>query len=128
MTLHLLATVLMLAGAPAPQPCLGNADTTAILIRQIRQTFDLTDSTLLAAQGLPPRVTAIRPVQDDSLCTAALAAYNAPGAAHGKAGAREAYVFELDTAAYAVIAAGGVSVYTYFDRDWTWLAGLVDLD
>ena len=99
MDLSLLVTVLALSGAPTQGPCLSNADTTNILVRQIRQTLDLTDSIQLAAHGLPVQITEIRPIHDDQLCTAALAAYNGPGTGHGRPATRQVYVFALDTAA-----------------------------
>src|SRR5512134_2981589 len=120
MSLGLVATLLLLAQLPGP--CLANPDTTAILTQQIRQTFEGVDSTPLTRQWLPVEVRDIRLVRADSLCRVALAAYNAPGGKAGTSEIAQAYVFALDTAVYAVIPGGDVSVYTYFDRQWRWLA------
>ena len=126
MSLGLVATLLLLAQLPGP--CLANPDTTAILTQQIRQTFEGVDSTLLTRQRLPVEVRHIRLVRADSLCRVALSAYNASGGKAGPSEVAQAYVFALDTAAYAVVPGDDVSVYTYFDRQWRWLAGLVALD
>jgi hypothetical protein len=107
---------------------LGNADTVSILTQQITQTFAWGDSAAYAQQGLPTHLSQVRLVSDSSLCARALQALYANAKdPHPPEGAG-AYVFALDTVAFAVIAADDVNMYRYFDRGWHWLAGLVALD
>ena len=114
--------------AGLPNPCLGNADTARVLTRQIAQTFAFGDSARLVDQGLPARVSQIGLVKDAKVCARALEAWYAEEKNPSAPRASGAYVFDLDSAGYAVTPADDVNTLTYFDRTWRWLAAMVALD
>lgn len=115
-------------------PCSTNADSAAAHSARIVGILVLTDSTLLASQGLPfnPPGGAVL-VTDPAVCQAMVEAYNSPLAPVDPLRRIErAYVFRVGPGTYAVAAVKpslrSSEVYLFFDENCNWLAGIAALE
>jgi hypothetical protein len=126
----LLSQLFLLAALAAQptNPCLTNPDTVRPFKQQASQTFRFLDTLRLKELGLPVQVATISLVDDSTVCARALDALYAYATNPRDRKPGGAYVFTPDSAGYVVTPANDVNTFTYYDRDWHWLAALAALD
>jgi hypothetical protein len=104
--------------------CRTNADTVATYLRTARGIFAAADSANLVSHGYPfARPAQISAATDTTVCSAAVAAYNAAAQVTGTSNAiASAYVFTIGSAGWIVVSpsdtTGEYLMYHIFDSSW----------
>jgi hypothetical protein len=118
------APVVLIGVEPATGQCRTNADSVATYLRTARGIFASADSVNLVSHGYPfARPAQISPATDTTVCSAAVAAYNAAARVTGTPKAiASAYVFAIGSAGWIVVSpsdtTGEYLMYHIFNSSW----------